>query len=73
MFRSSTSRIVDRLAEAIDDMLIGDYDYVFDGGRVYADVDYVRRCSERDSRPAASVPRRGPVGIHCARSGQRIA
>lgn len=54
-------------------MLIGDYDYVFDGGRVYADVDYVRRCSERDSRPAASVPRRGPVGIHCARSGQRIA
>jgi hypothetical protein len=32
------------MSDLIDDMLIGDYDYVIDGEHVYADVDYERRC-----------------------------
>jgi hypothetical protein len=41
MFRSAI-RFAARMSELIDDMLVGDFDYIFDDGRIYADVDYHR-------------------------------
>lgn len=43
MFRSATTRFVHRLSDLIDDMLVGDFDYILDGDELYADVDYYRR------------------------------
>lgn len=43
MFRLAAVRLTHRLADAIDDMLLGDYAYVTHGGELYADVDYERR------------------------------
>jgi len=45
MFRSITARVAAQVSDLIDDMLIGDYDYVVDGEHIYADVDYERRCT----------------------------
>jgi hypothetical protein len=45
MFRSVTSRVAGKVSDLIDDMLIGDYDYVIDGEHIYADVDYERHCA----------------------------
>ncbi len=42
MFYSKAHRIAQHLADLIDDMLLGDYHYIFDGDRLYADVDYYR-------------------------------
>jgi hypothetical protein len=42
MFRSATIRFAARMSDLIDEMLVGDFDYIFDDGRVYADVDYHR-------------------------------
>jgi hypothetical protein len=43
MFRSATTRLVHRISDLIDDMLVGDYIYMTDGEHVYADVDYYRK------------------------------
>ncbi len=43
MFRSVTKNLVLRISELIDDMLVGDFDYILDGDELYADVDYFRK------------------------------
>jgi hypothetical protein len=43
MFRSATKNLAARLGELLDDMLVGDFNYVVDGLDVLADVDYHRR------------------------------
>ena len=43
MFRSVTNILALRLTELIDDMLVGDFDYILDGDELYADVDYFRK------------------------------
>jgi len=60
MFRRSATRVVEHLSDAIDDMLIGDFDYVVDGERLFADIDYERRRLER-AAPQAAVARRRPA------------
>ena len=42
MFRSATTRFTNRISDLIDDMLVGDFDYILDGEDLYADVDYYR-------------------------------
>ncbi len=42
MFRSATTRLAQRLSDLIDDMLVGDFEYILDGDDLYADVDYYR-------------------------------
>jgi hypothetical protein len=56
MFRSATARVAARMSDLIDDMLVGDFDYIVDGEDVYADIDYdrlSRECGAR-VRPAIS-------------------
>jgi hypothetical protein len=43
MFRSTTNRLARRVSDLIDDMLVGDFDYILDGEDLYADVDYYRK------------------------------
>ena len=43
MFRSATNNLTHRISDLIDDMLVGDFDYVCDGDKLYADVDYYRK------------------------------
>jgi hypothetical protein len=43
MFRSATNNFAHRISDLIDDMLVGDFDYIRDGDQLYADVDYYRR------------------------------
>jgi hypothetical protein len=43
MFRSATNNLALRISDLIDDMLLGDFDYVIDGDELLADVDYYRR------------------------------
>jgi hypothetical protein len=43
MFRSITTRFGHRVSDLIDDMLVGDFDYILDGEELYADVDYFRK------------------------------
>lgn len=43
MFRSTTTRLAQRVSDLIDDMLVGDFDYISDGDKLYADVDYYRK------------------------------
>jgi hypothetical protein len=42
MFRSVTNNFARRISDLIDDMLVGDFDYILDGEELYADVDYYR-------------------------------
>jgi hypothetical protein len=42
MFRSATNNFAQRISDLIDDMLVGDFDYILDGDQLYADVDYYR-------------------------------
>ncbi len=42
MFRLTTTRLAHRVTDLIDDMLVGDFDYIMDGEHLYADVDYYR-------------------------------
>lgn len=42
MFRSATNNFALRISDLIDDMLLGDFDYILDGDELYADVDYYR-------------------------------
>lgn len=42
MFRS-TNHLMHRVSDLIDDMLVGDFDYILDGDELYADVDYFRK------------------------------
>jgi len=41
MFRSAI-RFAALMSDLIDEMLVGDFDYIFDDDHVYADVDYHR-------------------------------
>jgi hypothetical protein len=43
MFRSATNNFAHRISELIDDMLVGDFDYILVGDELYADVDYYRK------------------------------
>jgi hypothetical protein len=43
MFRSATKNFTHRISELIDDMLVGDFDYILDGDELYSDVDYYRK------------------------------
>jgi hypothetical protein len=42
MFRPTAIRLAARVADAIDEMLIGDFDFIEDESGLYADVDYGR-------------------------------
>jgi hypothetical protein len=42
MFRSASNNFAHRISDLIDDMLVGDFDYILDGDELYADVDYYR-------------------------------
>jgi hypothetical protein len=57
MFRSASNHFAHRIGDLIDDMLVGDYDYILDGDELYADVDYYRRhphhCDELSWTPSA--------------------
>lgn len=43
MFHSATNNLAHRISDLIDDMLVGDFDYILDGDELYADVDYYRK------------------------------
>ena len=43
MFRPTATRLAARVADVIDEMLVGDFDFVEDESGVYADVDYDRK------------------------------
>jgi hypothetical protein len=43
MFRPTAIRLAARVADVIDEMLVGDFDFIEDESGVYADVDYDRR------------------------------
>jgi hypothetical protein len=43
MFRSVTNHLAQRISDLVDDMLVGDFNYVLDGDQLYADVDYFRK------------------------------
>jgi hypothetical protein len=43
MFRSANNNFAHRISDLIDDMLVGDFDYILDGDELYADVDYFRK------------------------------
>lgn len=43
MFRSATNYLANRISDLVDDMLVGDFDYILDGDELYADVDYFRK------------------------------
>jgi hypothetical protein len=45
MFRSNAIRIAQRISDVLDDMLVGDFDCVEHGSRIYADIDYDRTYS----------------------------
>jgi hypothetical protein len=69
MFRSTTTRLAQRFSDLIDDMLVGDFDYILDGEDLYADVDYYREhphhVAELTWTPAAGRglgPQRSAVG-----------
>jgi hypothetical protein len=42
MFRSVTNNFARRISDLVDDMLVGDFEYILDGEDLYADVDYYR-------------------------------
>jgi hypothetical protein len=56
MFRSVTSRVAAHMSELIDDMLVGDFDYIVDGDEVYADIDYDRLSRECGGRVRPAAP-----------------
>ena len=43
MFRSATHYLANRISDLVDDMLVGDFDYILNGDELYADVDYFRK------------------------------
>jgi hypothetical protein len=44
------------MSDLIDDMLVGDFDYIVDGDDVYADIDYDRLTRECGGRVRAAAP-----------------
>jgi len=42
MFRPKAIRLAARVADVIDEMLVGDFDFIEDESGLYADVDYDR-------------------------------
>jgi hypothetical protein len=42
MFRQATQLLARRVSDMIDEMLLGDFDYIAAGDRLYADIDYQR-------------------------------
>jgi hypothetical protein len=42
MFRPKAIRLAARVADVIDEMLVGDFDFIEDESGLYADVDYER-------------------------------
>ncbi len=58
MFREAIIHLATRLSAHIDDMLLGDFDYIAYGDRVYADVDY-RRLRRHHPTPLSWTPAAG--------------
>jgi len=56
MFRSVTSRLAAHMSELIDDMLVGDFEYIVDSDDVYADIDYFRLARECGGRVRPAAP-----------------
>jgi hypothetical protein len=63
MFRPLLTQVTARVANVIDEMLLGDFDYIEDSTGLYADVDYYRAHPHRrpirithDRRPGCSEP-----------------
>jgi hypothetical protein len=54
MFRPTATRLAARVANAIDEMLVGDFAFIEDESGLYADVDY-------DHRPPCQLEPRMPV------------
>jgi len=53
MFRPFITQLAERAADVIDDMLVGDFEYVEDHTGLYADIDYYREHPHRvELRPA---------------------
>jgi hypothetical protein len=44
------------MSDLVDDMLLGDFDYIVDGDEVYADVDYDRLTHECGGRVRPPAP-----------------
>jgi hypothetical protein len=44
------------MSDLIDDMLVGDFDYIVDGDDVYADIDYDRLALECGGRVRPATP-----------------
>jgi hypothetical protein len=44
------------MSDLIDDMLVGDFDYIVDGDDVYADIDYDRLARECGGRVRPAAP-----------------
>jgi hypothetical protein len=57
MFRPAVTHIAERIAEILDDALIGDFDYISDGEALYADIDYYRKHPHRLDLRTAIVRR----------------
>jgi hypothetical protein len=56
MFSTTAIRLAARVADVIDEMLVGDFDYVEDESGLYADVDY-DRTQPRPGRVELRSPR----------------
>jgi hypothetical protein len=62
MFSSGIGALLAKLSDVIDDMLLGDYDYVVSDGKLYADVDYQRK--RQAATLAPTIARRGPCAAN---------
>ena len=75
MFRSNAIRIAQRISDVLDDMLVGDFDYVESGSRLYADIDYDRTFGTEHAASATATlasdfelhPHREPLRSRIAR------
>jgi hypothetical protein len=47
MFRPAITQLTERVADLLDDMLVGDFEYIQDECGLYADVDYHRKHPHR--------------------------
>ena len=72
MFRSVTNNLALRISELIDDILVGDFDYILDGDELYADVDYFRKHPHHgpEQRPGGQ-PASSATRLPNLRFGQR--
>jgi hypothetical protein len=78
MFRSNATRIAQRISDVLDDMLLGDFDYVDTDAGLYADIDYDHAYGTHLAAPdsmlvAVSTPASGLLRSHRPPVASRIA